>query len=170
MQNSGYSKKDRSNRITSLYVDGNNAVIPEEMPAYPEPSQIDFETERRKIKARERRTELKKRRLRQIRARRIAAVSCLGGMFVAVCLVMLNCMITNNSLTSEISALESELSELTAQNDSREYDIDSSVDINEVIQVATEELGMVRSSAGQVITYETSDTEYIQQLAQVPTD
>ncbi len=170
MQNSEYSKKNRSDRVANLYIDGNNAVVPEEMPAYSEPSQINFESERRKINARKKKAELRKRRLRQIRARRIVAASCLIGAALAMWLIVLNCMITNNTLTSEISELESELSELTAQNDSREYDIDSSVDINEVIQVATEELGMVRSSAGQVITYETSDTEYIQQLAQVPVD
>ena len=83
---------------------------------------------------------------------------------------MLMTMERSSTLADEVALRESQLEELTVANDARKYEIDSSVDLNYVISVATEELGMVRSSLSQVVTYRTKDTEYLQQVAKVPAD
>ena len=75
----------------------------------------------------------------------------------------------NSDLNTDISRLETEWEELKSQNDSKEYDMNVSVDLNYVVQVATQELGMVRSNAGQIRTYDSSDSEYLKQLAEIPT-
>lgn len=91
-------------------------------------------------------------------------------LLVALCLTMLTIAGENNGLKTEISKLESQVSELKSQNDSRQYDLNSAVDLNYVVQVATTELGMVRSTSGQIRTYSTAESEYIQQVAEIPTE
>ena len=49
-------------------------------------------------------------------------------------------------------------------------DLNSAVDLNYVVQVATTELGMVRSTSGQIRTYDSSESEYVQQVAEIPTN
>ena len=91
-------------------------------------------------------------------------------LLVALCVVMLNISGENSGLKKEISALESSISELKSQNDSKEYDLNCSVDLNYIVQVATGDLGMVRSSSGQIRTYNSSASEYVQQVAEIPTE
>ena len=98
----------------------------------------------------------------------------LGG--IAAAAVILLCGMTlismdiNDQLSKEIAGIEDQIDELEVYNDARAYEIDSSLDINEVIRVATEELGMVRGSASQIVTYSTKNSEYLQQVAAVPTE
>ncbi len=91
-------------------------------------------------------------------------------LLVALCVAMLGIAGENNGLKREINVLEAQVSELKAQNDSRQYDLNSAVDLNYVVQVATTELGMVRSTSGQIRTYDSSESEYVQQVAEIPTN
>ncbi len=91
-------------------------------------------------------------------------------LLVALCVAMLGIAGENNGLKREINVLEAQVSELKSQNDSRQYDLNSAVDLNYVVQVATTELGMVRSTAGQIRTYDSSESEYVQQVAEIPTN
>ena len=88
---------------------------------------------------------------------------------VALSGFLLTSLEKNNKLSGEIAAKESEVEDLTVYNDTREYEINSSVDLNYVISAATE-LGMVRSNASQIVTYSVKNSEYLQQVAQVPTN
>ncbi|MBR2696901.1 MAG: hypothetical protein IKE48_05290 [Parasporobacterium sp.] len=119
-------------------------------------------------------TERQKQVIRKVdRQKRAIRLSCIGfsvAVLVALCVVMLTMIVKNSDLNTEISTLETEWEELRSQNDSKEYDMNSSVDLNYIVQVATSELGMVRSSAGQIYTYDSSDSEYIKQLAEIPTE
>lgn len=76
----------------------------------------------------------------------------------------------NETLSNEISKKESALADLNVYNEAKEYEINSSVDLNYVIQVATENLGMVRSNPSQVVTYSVKNSEYLLQVAAVPTE
>lgn len=102
----------------------------------------------------------------------ILAAAGLFGAAVIVGLCALTLMVSDrySALHDEINAAEKTLEEMTAYNDAREYDIFSSVDLDYVITVATEQLGMVRGSASQVIRYSVKDSEYLQQVAKVPTE
>ena len=91
-------------------------------------------------------------------------------LLVALCIAMLGIAGENNGLKREINVLEAQVSELKSQNDSRQYELNSSVDLNYVAQVATGELGMIRSTAGQIRTYDSAESEYVQQVAEIPTN
>ena len=80
---------------------------------------------------------------------------------------LLNGTVKSNALMTEISDLESQYNTLVTQNDSKEYDINRSVDLNYIISMA-ESYGMERGSADKIITYRTDDSEYIQQIAELP--
>ncbi len=89
---------------------------------------------------------------------------------VALCGYMLQTMDRGTALADEVIEKENELDQLTVANDAREYEIGNSVDLNYIIDVATTELGMVRSNLSQVVTFKTRDTEYLQQVARVPAE
>ena len=91
-------------------------------------------------------------------------------LLVALCVSLLSIAGENNGLKREINKLETQVSELRSQNDSLQYDLNSAVDLNYVVQVATTELGMVRSTAGQIKTYNSAESEYVQQVAEIPTN
>lgn len=149
----------------SIYVDGSSAYQIEEAPLKKTLTPRQEEELRRRKAARAARV----RKAQDVRRRRaILTGVTVAAVFVALIVMMLNETVKNNELMNQISHLEYEYSELQAQNNSKEYDIKKSVDLNTVIRVATDELGMVRSSAGQIINYSTIDTEYIQQVADRP--
>ena len=104
------------------------------------------------------------------KARFVALGIAASAAIISLCAVMLMTLQESSTLADEVALKEAQLEELTVANDARKYEIDSSVDLNYVITVATEELGMVRSSLSQVVTYSTKDTEYLQQVAKVPAD
>ena len=91
-------------------------------------------------------------------------------LIIGLCAVTLIAVQNYNTLLSAVSTKESEIDDLTIYNDALEYEIDSSVDYEHIIQVATEDLGMVRASASQIVTFGSNDSEYIQQVAAVPTE
>jgi len=110
-------------------------------------------------------------RNRKIRAQKIRLAFlgfCAAVLSIALICVLLNSLETHGTLKRQVTDLEDQIEELTAFNDAREYEIGSSVDLNEVIRVATEEMGMVRSNAAQVVTFRAKNSEYLQQVAAVP--
>lgn len=122
----------------------------------------------------------KRKQLEMLKARRAAerkekiirgiAAGVAGAIVVCFSVVLLSTISKNHELATQINRLEYQIEELRVLNDSKEYDIDASVDLDYVIQVATQELGMIRSSSSQIITYETQNSEYVQQLAEIPTE
>ena len=119
------------------------------------------------------RTERQKQVTRKVsRQKRMISVFFIGFaavLLVALCVAMLGIAGENNGLKREINVLEAQVSELKSQNDSRQYELNSSVDLDYVVQVATTELGMIRSTSGQIRTYDSSESEYVQQVAEIPT-
>ena len=86
----------------------------------------------------------------------------------ALCIAHANIIETRNLLTDEITDLQNEIQEVSIGNDSHEFEIDSIVDMEYIVDSATNILGMVRSTPSQVVSYTASDNEYIQQVAEVP--
>ena len=89
-------------------------------------------------------------------------------LIIGISAFMLASLECNRKLSREISSLERQIQELTVVNDARAYEITSSIDLSDVIRTATEELGMVRGSASQTVTFGSRQTEYLQQVAAVP--
>ncbi len=164
MQNSGYSRK-QNNSLYSLYpdefrrtvVDGNTVrkVEPEVRERTASPA---------------RRPQQKKRPVRLDKLKIVRCASIVVGIAIILTLAFVNLdeSARANTLAKQVAGLERDLAELTEQNNSREYDIKKSIDLNQIIKVATEDLGMVRGSSEQVVMFDASDGEYIQQVASIP--
>ena len=67
-----------------------------------------------------------------------------------------------------IQILESEIETLKSENDALETMINTSIDLDHVYQVATEELGMVYANKEQVILYDKTESEYVRQYEDIP--
>lgn len=91
----------------------------------------------------------------------------------AVCTLYLcvNYLQLQSSITARIKhieTLESELEALKTENDALEININTSVDLDHVYKVATEELGMVYANKGQILQYDKTESEYVRQNEDIP--
>ena len=69
---------------------------------------------------------------------------------------------------SSIKTLETQLDTMRTENDALEKSIDTSVDLNKVYNVATNELGMVRVGQDNIIQYDKTESEYVKQYEDIP--
>ena len=67
-----------------------------------------------------------------------------------------------------IEYLEERIETLKADNDALETRINTSVDLDYVYKIATEELGMVYANKNQVRLYNKTESEYVRQYEDIP--
>ncbi|MBQ9815471.1 MAG: hypothetical protein IJM53_07255 [Lachnospiraceae bacterium] len=101
---------------------------------------------------------------------KIVAIAIATVTVIGMSMLYLSTVVENNELVRNIGILETQLDDLKAKNDAKEFEINSAVDLNFVIKYATEDLGMVRGTAEQIRIYDTSNSEYIQHLAGIPSE
>lgn len=85
-----------------------------------------------------------------------------------VCAGYLKLQADNTARSKNIVALEEQLSDLRAENDDEYNRVTSSVDLEEVRNIAINELGMVYAEADQVVLYDGSGSDYVKQYAEIP--
>ena len=96
------------------------------------------------------------------------------GLIVATAFLFVSCisMLTLQADITEqrrkIAILESNLNELTDTNDETSKRLENAVDLTQVYEVATKELGMVYPKNGQVVLYEASNPDYVKQFKDIP--
>ncbi len=98
----------------------------------------------------------------------LLAAASVASVFLCVTYLQVQSNITSSR--RNISQLESQLQTLRTDNNALENRIQMMVDLNYIYQVATEELGMTYPSDDQVIYYEKSESEYVRQYEDIPTD
>ena len=91
----------------------------------------------------------------------------------AVCtpFLCINYIQLQSSITAKvksIASVEQEIQNLKAENDALETRIKTSVDLDYVYKVATEELGMVYANKDQVRLYNKTESEYVRQNEGIP--
>ena len=91
----------------------------------------------------------------------------------AVCTLCLcvNYLHLQSSITASIHGIEekeTELEHLKTENDALEMSINTSVDLDHVYKVATEELGMVYANKDQILHYDKTESEYVRQNEDIP--
>lgn len=91
------------------------------------------------------------------------------------CLIMLSVCVSYLKLQTSISAhlrtigeLEKELDLLENNNDALETRINTSINMDYIYKVATEDLGMVPVKKDQVIYFEANEQGYVRQLEDIP--
>lgn len=70
--------------------------------------------------------------------------------------------------TKRVAALEQELNNLKLANDEELERIEGSINLEEIKQIAVEELGMSYAKAGQVVTISDEGSDYVRQLQELP--
>ncbi len=89
-----------------------------------------------------------------------AFCTCAG---ILINYIQLQSELTNR--TKGLAALESQLNNLRLTNDEEYSRIMSSIDLEEIKQVAIAELGMTYAKEGQIITYSSVENDYMRQVS-----
>ena len=85
-----------------------------------------------------------------------------------LCINYLQVQSTMTTRIHNIETIEKELEFLKSENDALETRINTSLDLDYVYRVATEELGMVYPNKNQVILYNKTESEYVRQYEDIP--
>ncbi len=150
-------KRKISNRKSQTYVDGAavRKLRVEELPARErEPQKREYRRRKEKLKT-----------LSIGYTLFLAAASALT---LWVCASYLQLQADNTARVKHIAALEAQLSELKTENDDEYNRVTTSVDLEEVREIAINELGMVYASADQVVLYDSEGSDYVKQYADIP--
>lgn len=84
----------------------------------------------------------------------------------AVSLVQIQSQMTHRMRT--LAALESEINNLRADNDAKYKRITTSVDLNQIKEIAMNELGMTYATEDQVIYYSVDKNNFLDQYQDIP--
>ena len=74
----------------------------------------------------------------------------------------------NTTASEQVASLRSEYRAMSLKNDETYERIVDSVDLTEVKRVAMVEMGMVYAGQDQIVTYESSDSDYVRQYQLIP--
>jgi cell division protein FtsL len=85
-----------------------------------------------------------------------------------VCAGYLQLQADNTARSKEIATLEEQLADLKTENDDEYNRVTTSVDLEEIRDIAINELGMVYAQADQVVLYDGSGSDYVKQYAEIP--
>lgn len=96
-----------------------------------------------------------------------AAVAVAAFMF-AICVQYLEAQAYVKNTADEVASMEIKLTQLSVKNDETKMEIDGGIDYNEVLRVATEELGMVYPKRSQIVEYDAAESEYVKQYKNIP--
>lgn len=160
----GYSRKNYNYRMDP-YIDGNTVrqPAPVRQPVRRRTETIRPDVSRSTRRNRERALQLN---LAYVTFLAIAAVITLS-----VCVRFLQQQSTSTSYRKSIASLEGQFSALKMENDAENKRIQSSVNLEDIKDIAINKLGMVYPREGQVYVYNSqSDQNYMRQFEDVPTE
>lgn len=152
---------------TNYYVDGNTVRRLEGEP----------EERRRKQLEKERKERQKKNRRVARRNQEKALRMSMGYVVFCTMAVLISCVVCvtyiqlQSDITSRmkhISTLESQITDLKADNDAAIKRIDLSTDLEDVKYKAIHELGMKYAGPGQIVYYTVEDSDYMNQYSDIP--
>lgn len=91
-------------------------------------------------------------------------------MTLGVCASYLQVQASITANKNQIEKLESNLQTLKSDNNALEARISTYVDLKHIYEVATGELGMVYPSDDQILYYDKTESGYVRQYEDIPTD
>ncbi|MBR3810976.1 MAG: hypothetical protein IKJ16_01425 [Agathobacter sp.] len=92
---------------------------------------------------------------------------CVGIIAVAaVAMIQMQSQVTQRM--EHIAALESQITDLKADNDARYKEIVTSVDLDDIKAVAINELGMQYASEDQIVYYSVENNNFMDQYSDIP--
>ncbi len=87
---------------------------------------------------------------------------------ICACVFMLHMESAINERKSNINALENELETIEDDNAALKLSLESMYSLDEIYDVATNELGMVYARKGQIVYYESANEDYVKQFQDIP--
>lgn len=168
-----------SQRRNLYYTDGSVARKAEYVPNYNRPErrrdqrperapqrQTNYRTSAQRAQAQKRREQADKALAFDLRytAFVVAAVAIM----VVACVYMLYMESRINAQQSNINAMTSKLEKLENENTSYEMSLNSMYTLDDIYDVASNELGMVYAKKGQIVYYESASEDYVKQYQDVP--
>ena len=121
-------------------------------------------SEREERLQRKRRQDVGRSVKRQHRIRRNLASICT----LYLCVNYLHLQSAITARMHNIEAMEEKLEKMRTENDALETSINTSIDLNEIYEIATKELGMVYAKKDQVLLYDKTESEYVRQYEDIP--
>ena len=95
-------------------------------------------------------------------------VSAIVVTIFVMCVQYLNIQSSVQGNQAAVTQLQSQLNELTNENQEREVEINTSIDYELIYDTAVNELGMIYPDRDQVITYDSVVSEYVKQYKDIP--
>ena len=152
----------------TYYVNGNTVREMEALPARRE--RIDrtkIQEEQQKKRRRNAARRNRERALHMSRGYVAFLTLCVGVMaFAAVALIQIQSQVTQRM--EHIAALESQITDLKADNDARYKEIITSVDLDYIKDVAINQLGMKYATEDQIIYYSVENNNFMDQYSDIP--
>ena len=155
------AQQNSGRRLTNTYIDGNVVRRVEQLPEQPGNRQ------QRTASARAKRNREKALRMNLPYVAFLTAASIAT---VCVCVNFLQLQAQGITYRNQIASLESRLSTMKLANDNAYENAISSVSMEEVKEIAVNQLGMVYANEGQVITYSSQEGDYIRQYREIPAE
>ncbi len=144
---------------TYVYVDG-TAV--RKLQTAPQPQ------ERRQNPSASQRTKRNRERALSMNLGYVLFLTAAAVVTVFMCVNFLQLQAMETRLQKEVTSLETQLDAAVLENDSDYNRIMTSVDMEQVKNVAMNELGMVYAKKSQIVTYEIENSDYVRQYTDVP--
>ena len=96
----------------------------------------------------------------------VLTIAAVCALYLCVSYLQLQSSIT--ARLNRIETLEQDIETVKADNDALETRINTSVDLDSIYKIATEELGMVYANKNQVRLYNKTESEYVRQYEDIP--
>ncbi|MGN0170591.1 MAG: hypothetical protein ACI39H_07515 [Lachnospiraceae bacterium] len=158
-------------RMRSTYVYGNTvpAYNPEleQEEAYRRALRRKRIQEEEELAARRRRHRILEREKKISRANMVV-MTMATVMILGLCAVYIHLISQLNIRMNKVASLESQLINLTEENDSLEKSIETSVDLEQIRKTAIKELGMVYPEEDQIVYYQLDNNDYMEQYKDIP--
>ena len=153
-------RRIRVNEDAGYYVEGN--VVRREERVYE-----TYGESRERVSERVRRNRAK---ARQMSVPYVVMLTLAMAVSVVICYQMLTLKADIISSKQHIVTLQNQLDALRLSNNAAEGSIAIFTDLDHIYKVATEEMGMVYPTEDQVIRFDKTESEYVRQYENIPTD
>lgn len=171
--NSANNRTNRQYLYNDYYTEGNTIRKPRrDSDIYENPRREEQRRQRQEIERRKSKRTSKK---SQKELSSVSMASC-AILVIAIAITLFTC-IDYIKIQAEVALLdkniiqnEQELSNLRDENRIYKAQLDANMDLNEIYNVATKELGMVVPSDDQVIYFESTKNGFVKQYEEIPTD
>lgn len=160
-----YNRTERTNSRTA-YVSGNTVKKlyiqqPVQQPDVDRESEIERKQRRNREKA-------QIHRANKLNFLYTVGVSAVVAVIFGICFQYLNLQTAVKNNASEIAQLEAQYNSLKNTNDTTEEEINAGINLDDIFNTAVNDLGMTYPNKGQVITYDSSESEYVKQYHPIP--